>query len=60
MSFFPTADNLSWVALQPNEGEAFEVLGDTLTVKVSGKDTGGALKELAMKYGIEILVHEDS
>lgn len=42
MSFFPTADNLSSVALQPDEGKVFEVLGDTITVKVSGEDTGGA------------------
>lgn len=41
MSFFSSVDNLSSVALQPDEGKVFEVLGDKITVKVSGEDTGG-------------------
>jgi quercetin dioxygenase-like cupin family protein len=43
MSFFPPTENLSLVVLQPDQGKAIHVLGDTLSVKVTGAQTDGAM-----------------
>jgi len=40
MSFFPTGDRLP-IVLQPDEGKLLDVLGEIITVKVAGEDTGG-------------------
>ena len=39
MSFFPTGDRLP-IVLQPDEGKLLDVLGEIITVKVAGEDTG--------------------
>lgn len=41
MSFLPTGDKLP-IALQPDEGKLLDVLGDIVTVKITGEDTDGA------------------
>jgi quercetin dioxygenase-like cupin family protein len=41
MSFFPTGDKLP-IVLQPDGGKLLDILGDTVTIKVTGEDTDGA------------------
>jgi mannose-6-phosphate isomerase-like protein (cupin superfamily) len=41
MSFLPTYDKYP-ISIKPGEGKVLDVLGEMLTIKVSGKDTGGA------------------
>ncbi len=41
MSFLPTGDKHP-IVLQPGEGKVLDVLGEFLTIKVSGEDTDGA------------------
>lgn len=41
MSFLPTRDKLP-IALGPDEGKLLDVLGDTVTIKITGEDTNGA------------------
>jgi quercetin dioxygenase-like cupin family protein len=40
MSFLPTPDKLP-IVLQPDDGKVLDVLGDTVTIKVTGEDTDG-------------------
>jgi len=40
MSFLPTGDKLP-VVLQPDKGKLLDVLGDTVTIKITGEDTDG-------------------
>jgi mannose-6-phosphate isomerase-like protein (cupin superfamily) len=42
MSFLPTYDK-DPISIKPGEGKVLDVLGEILTIKASGKDTGGAL-----------------
>jgi hypothetical protein len=42
MSFLPTYDK-DPISIKPGKGQVLDVLGETLTIKVSGKDTGGTL-----------------
>ena len=41
MSFLPTGDRLP-IVLQPDDGKLLDVLGDTVTIKITGEDTDGA------------------
>lgn len=41
MSFLPTGDKLP-IVLQPDDGKLLDVLGDTVTIFVTGEDTDGA------------------
>ncbi len=40
MSFLPTGDKLL-IVLQPDDGKLLDVLGDTVTIKITGEDTDG-------------------
>lgn len=41
MSFLPTGNKLP-IILKPDQGTVLEVLGELLTIKAAGQDTGGA------------------
>lgn len=42
MSFFSPVNGLSPTVIDPNEGKVLDILGDTVTIKISGEETGGA------------------
>jgi quercetin dioxygenase-like cupin family protein len=53
MSFLPTGDK-SPIVLQPDEGKLLDVLGEIITIKVAGEDTGGVytvLQEVSPPQG---------